>query len=363
MLSFKRYSEFRPYIGLMSFSRLVNPGYYVYQDKLPLTYYNPYYKKDLPLRLADFYVASSNRSYQPCGTSYDVSSYEAIKAVLNKGARFIHLTIFPSKKDEDEDEKEVESVPMIRGKTGTREPLEFDKCCELLSNNGWNGNNYPLFVYLEMGEKRQNEQLDKKIARSLLKNFKNQFIDKKYSFARFNLGQVPIEDTLGRIIILSNRKSDSQELLELTHGIISEDDNRISIYRFDENTEKYGGLLAKHSNKQEIIDYNKKYLSYLYPVQNQKNVMNYIDPKVDLINPDPVDAHNFGIHFVAMNYQLYDEHMKKNIEIFKNNGLVLKPKKLRDIPKPPTKIRKQKKKLSYAPQRLQMYNGWVDLPF
>ena len=44
-----------------------------------------------------------------------------------------------------------------------------------------------------------------------------------------------------------------------------------------------------------------------------------------------------------MNYQYYDDNMKKYLEFFKDSSLKVKPEELRDIQKEPVKVKKDDK--------------------
>ena len=85
--------------------------------------------------------------------------------------------------------------------------------------------------------------------------------------------------------------------------------------------------------------------------------INFRNPKIDLYNSNPEDTWKYGASFVMMNYQFFDDNMKKYLEKFKDSSLVLKPEELRYIPQPPKPIIKQNEEASYAPRKLEK-KGW-----
>lgn len=344
-------------IGLLDFN---NSSYNVKFGDIPRTYYNKYFKKNMDLCVCDFYWATSNKSYLPCGEYMDLTSYDVLKLVLDKGARVINLDIYSSENDKiGENAEPIVKQANLMPSYG--EPLKFDECCKIISDNAWKHNNeYPLILYLNLNT--DNKYVCDKVAESLLLHFNNKFLDKIYSYngrdGENNYGTVPISQHLGKVGILSNNYPTNSELDELINLYL---DNNVHAKRIDYNDQvvKYGGLNAVLTDIKGLIEFNRLNISYVEP-KNNMDILNLFTPKYDLNNIDYKDAHNYGCQFVALNYQLYNDEMKQYIELFKNSSLVLKPDDLREIPKPKPIIMKQYKQLSYGSRALKQ-DGWYDL--
>lgn len=83
-----------------------------------------------------------------------------------------------------------------------------------------------------------------------------------------------------------------------------------------------------NSNKNELIEYNKRNLSMAIP-----------DLTNDLTNLNSKELLDYGIQFIGMNYQNYDENLEYMMNFFEQNGhaFVLKENRLRDLSLKPSK--------------------------
>jgi len=336
--------------------------------KIPTTYYNKYYKKNMDLKICDFYWASSRKSYLPCGETCDVYSYNAIKYNLLSGARLINLDIYA----DDDGEMPIvrEKTPMPNIMSGLLTELDVEKCFQTIKKYAWIiSPTYPLILYLNIHT--NNKNVLHKLAKLLHKVFHQHFFNKKYSFDGRNglhpLGQIPIKELFGNIAIITDVYPTVGTLDEFINGFISEDNKFISEIKYTDSTEAYGGILSKKSDINEIINNNKFNLTLINSVKDGKpNIthngecmlnINFRNPKIDLYNSNPEDTWKYGASFVMMNYQFFDDNMKKYLEKFKDSSLVLKPEELRYIPQPPKPIIKQNEEASYAPRKLEK-KGW-----
>ena len=126
-----------------------NTAYSTNWDDFPTQYFNQYYQKNMPLKVADFYWSASRKSYQPVGESHDIPSYRAIQKVLESGARVINLDIY----SQQESVLDNNAIPVVRNKTimSGQDPLDFKKCLQVILQNAWRKNaEYPLILYLEI---------------------------------------------------------------------------------------------------------------------------------------------------------------------------------------------------------------------
>ena len=136
-----------------------NPYPVIKQNPIPNggKYYNQFFKKDRYYGLRDFFYAASYKSYLPCGYTNDVVSYNAIKNVLLKGSRAIHLDIFFKGDDPFGDDASIIVGNVINGELSysgcvseNQRYLEFINCLELINEIAWSKTDAPLFLYLNI---------------------------------------------------------------------------------------------------------------------------------------------------------------------------------------------------------------------
>jgi len=384
------YGELREEYALkVFFSTLSYPNFFTRFGKFPTRYLNPLYKtKDTPdgkimsLSLRDFYIASAFRPYQVAGQTYDICSYKSIRKVIEKGARFHFIDVWSSNPTNPYDNA---AYPIVRNKTlmpgGYGSALQFDKVCELYKNHAWVGTKYPLILYLNLSFTAENNRFVlNKIAEILWNNFRGRFTGVDYSFAKKNIGDIPIKEAMNNVIILTNVYPKEGNLQELINGVISENiqnAGRLTVY--DEGNVSHGGIKAKTSNMQSVIDFNKTHIGIVIP-GDVKDITNVYQPGVDLIQiPIHLDKtkklcdskdenapygfkddspFNYGYNMVCINYQKPGKERDDYIEFFKESSLVLKCDNLRYIPGPKPVIKQQNIKASYGPRDINYQDGY-----
>lgn len=336
-------------------------------NTFPTTYTNKYYGKIMDLKVCDFFWACSRKSYLPCGEIYDVYSYDSIINCLKAGARLINLDIYS---DEKGNPIVRDKYPMPRyGK-----PLNLELCLKLIERFSWISNqNYPLILFL--GIHTNNRLTLFRLTQSLKNIFHNRFLNKKYGFSGRNgaypISQTPIKDLMGKVTIIVDKYPLIGILNELVNGEITKNQQFITSHLYTKSIEQFGGLISKKTDIGDMVNYNKFNITLIESSgitsppgdDNYLRVMftpNVRNPKEDIYNAPPHDCWKYGCQWVLMNYQLYDENMKKYIDKFQNGGLILKPDNLRYIPKPPVKIVKQNPKLFFEPKTISK-PGWYNV--
>lgn len=313
-------------------------------EDIQLTYKNKYFaNREFDLKLCDYYIAGSYKSYIPCGYTADIQSYDAIKKVLEMGARVVHLDLY-SNESLDNPLVEIRVEKPMKGEFN--KPLQFEKVCELINNNAWLGNNYPLFLYLDMHF--TDKYLYQQMAKHLLKYFNKRLMPQKYGFKRYNIGQTSIKDALGRVIIILNKYPNDGLLDELTNEATSDKHEYLKIMDYTEANINYGGIKATDSDGVFTINYNKFNMTFCKhdPDHKYDNVITF---KNDINNIDSTDPRKYGIHSVLAYYNKDDDYIKDYLNYFKKCSFVVKPDTLRYIPKPKKPIKKQDKRLYYKP--------------
>lgn len=338
------------------------------KNKIPIVYYNKYYKKNLNLKVCDFYWASSRKSYLPCGQTCDVYSYDAIKKCLLSGARLINLDIYANEKGNMPIVRD--SIPMPEFLSKLKTYLDVELCFKIIKKYAWlDAPDYPLILHLNINT---NNRLVLYNLTKILKNiFDGHFLNKIYSFAGRNgiypFGQIPIKELFGNVAIITNKYPTIGILDEFINGSVDPDQKFISEIDYLPSTENYGGIISQKSNISDMINNNKFNTTFINSEKQNKSVVdhssecifvqNFRDPKSDLYNANPEDCWKLGCQFVLMNYQLYDDNMKTYIKKFRNSGLVLKPEQLRYIAQPKRKLYEQNIRASYLPRKIES-QGW-----
>lgn len=327
-------------------------------DKIPTQYYNKYYRKNMDLLLCDFYIAGSYKSYIPCGYTNDIQSVSAIKMALQLGARILTFDLY----SQGEGLSKPEVVCRVESPMGGdwNVAIPFEDLCKTVMTYGWNnGIDYPLILYFNVHF--DDQYLYQQMARTKLNVFSERLANKKYGFKRFPIGQIPIKELLGTVLIITSKYPTNGMLNELTNEAISEEHQTTQMLEYTKANMEYGGLSATVSNGKQMIENNKYNLTFVYhePEQNYGNIIQY---KSDIENYDFQDAFNYGCQSTLMYYGLDDDNMKKYLQFFRNCSFVIKPDKLRYIPQPKPKVKKQDERLSYAP-KTSIYPGMDGHPW
>jgi hypothetical protein len=261
-------------------------------------------------KLANFLVASSFNSAHSGHQIFDYVSNEMIYANLKSGARFLEFTIFNDRYGDDA-EPIVSNGYQIGEWKLMANHITFDEACQTIKDNAFdvassiNGvynPKDPLFISLNLKTNYAIPTLNR-IHKILGKHFLNKMIPSKYSYSKRNIGQIPLVDLMGKVVILSTDGYQGSRLEEFINYTWGKDHAR-RIHHSELETAK--GLL----------EHNKKSLSMIYPHQEgDYTTQNY----------DPLMGWRQGCQFVAMNYQKVDKGMDSYISKFKNKSFVLKP--------------------------------------
>jgi hypothetical protein len=272
------------------------------------------------LKLKDFYIPCSYQSYLPCGNSYQLYHLDNIGNILKRGARCIHLDVYPDIIGNFDPSVE----PVVRGSNMTKffgKPLNFEECLYSVLNNGFENTNTPLILYLEFSQEAlKNNNLMKKCGSKVNDAFSHNLHEyDSNNLENINLGDTLISQLLNKIIIITNYKE--------RKGIF----NSIT-WPTPEILDFNNTLKSRYTKErlEEIKEQSKTKLFIAKP-NNHFITLNYRDSKEDLVNLEKKEEW-YGINMVFMNYQLFDEPMKKYMDFFKYEPLVIKDISLRELP-------------------------------
>jgi hypothetical protein len=328
-------------------------------------YYNRNFKKDKYYGLRDFFYAASYKTYLPCGYTNDIVSYNAIKNVLLAGARVIHLDIFFKGNDPFGDDAKIivgnvidGKLSFLKGSSEDKQYLEFMNCLELIMELSWKKSDTPLMLYLNM-EFLPNAKLEYQIYSQLLAKCSSRFMDKYYGFQRVNIGDIPVNMAIGKLIILTNRVPINGFLNEITNGVMSEDSTNVILYKITDKEIEYGGIKTKFPKKEDAVNISMFNLVAVMKdsIPNDKNKYN---PKIDTDNYDASYHFELGISITFMSWQ---NNPKDYLEKFKDGGMILKPAELIYIPKPKPPVEQRDTKFDYETTKVSGLNGFYDFDF
>ena len=274
-------------------------------------------------KLADFYVASSARSYLSGFQYNDYATERATAKILRSGARFLEFEIF--NKDFKDDTVPIVSTGIEKGNViKTLNTLAFEECCKIIERIAFSQKyltnpSDPLFISIKLSTNRNIDTINK-VAKLIEKYLGGRLLGRSYSFSKKNIGQEKLKNLIGKVIIFGDKDAKGTKLEELIN-------------------QTWDTAFIKESNYEEIretadykylTEWNKRNLTKVHPFGNISSSINY----------NPHISWRFGCQFVTLNYQNVDNHMKDYILKFSKRSFVLKPKELRYKPlyyKQPTK--------------------------
>ena len=306
----------------------------------PLKSLKDYINEPKKYKLCDWYVSSSYKSYLPGNSYEDYCSIKAIEIMLRSGVRYLELDVFT---DNLQNNEPVVTVGIEKGNWhNTLNDLNFKECCELIRNIGFSSSiiknsDDPLFLYLNIQVNNNKETLNK-IADILYNTFDDKLLNKKYSYHRKNISIEPIYKFMKKVIIMCNSSYEGCKLSELIN--IASDGPFVRRLESDKVLQTY--------EPKELTDFNRLNMSIVYPSDTSKNPGNY-NPQIPWF---------YGCQFVTMNFKELDNNMSSYMEKFRYQSFVLKPLKLRYVPKTYKAPKKQDPNLYY--NSLQMKTDFYD---
>jgi hypothetical protein len=290
------------------------------------------YKSISGYKLRDFYIASSSKTCM-CRKLYnDYISTDMIDFVLKNGSRMIELDIFNNSYCDNGEPVVANSDDTYldyKNEIATYNYIKFDRICERISTKAFSGTNKsdPLFLKLNLHLNKHPEEvrinLCGKIADIVYKRFANYILDENYSYQKQQLGNIPIEKTFNKIIILCSDGFQDSNLDELVNysweaGSTSEPKSKAPLNFNLYESDFIKNLGPADASELELASTSGG-MSCVIPTFNGTESNKY----------DTQQSFNVGCNLIAVRYNLgsqLDETYKK---MFKNYSLVLKPLELR----------------------------------
>ena len=204
-----------------------------------------------------------------------------------------------------------------------------------------------------------NTKLEYQIYSQIFKKCSNKLMDKYYGFQRINIGDIPVNMAINKLIIITNRIPINGFLNELTNGVMSENSTNIILYTLNNKDIEYGGIKTKFAKKEDIIKLSMFNMVAVIK-ESSPNDKNEYNPKIDSTNYDASNNFDLGISMTFMNWQSYP---KDYLEKFSEGGMILKPSELIYIPKPKPEIEERDIEFDYETTRVTGLDGFYDFDF
>lgn len=348
------------------------------------------------LKLCDFYISSSRKTYLACGNCDGSCSYDSIKYALLKGARLINIDLF----DEILFGKKIPIIMNRNSNINNNQYLDLNTTLKIIKSTAWQINEtYPLIIYFEFfnrdkdnitlgfgnkDNKETNETINiyNMVANSLKEilgygnniNNNNKILGRTYGFGGKNnnskVNLAPIKYLKGKIIFYSNIYPTNSSLDELIHGQVNIPDIKcpefivpssdISQFTYCNTLSDSGGIASISTIGNQIKDYHK--VNQTLVVSSDLNCEKHKTWMDKLYNPILADCFSYGIQCVLIYFQYCDSNNKLAFNFFRDSSFIVKDIKLRQIPEilrePPEE---QKPSNNYALRNVWSMSGFQDL--
>jgi hypothetical protein len=284
--------------------------------------------------LRDYYIKTAYNCC--CGGQFknDYVDVVPLKKCISQGARVLDFEIYSSL--DDKPIIAASSINNVNVKEMYNE-VYLEEALKVINNNAFSGGtcpcpNDPLILHFRI--QSNNDKMYKSMAETIYNTVNPRLLDKEYSYqySGFNLGAVPLQKMMGKIIISIDRANPMFETTPLNEYV-----NMASNSMFLRASRAYD--IKFTPNAAELIEYNKKYMTISMPD------LSAYDTNID------ASLHmKYGVQCIGMCFQNFDSNMEFYTSYFDKYGhsFVLKPDELRYIPVTIEKPAPQDPKLSYA---------------
>lgn len=302
------------FTNLQDYSPEWNPITIQYPDKCS--------NKVVNLTLKDFFIASAYRPYQ----KNNEISKQTLTNILEAGARCLYIDVFSSDPD---DRYNNNAIPIVMNKTLKPESfLPFMDFCEICKRSAWQGTEYPLIFYLNLDDSvKDNIFVQFRIYYYLWKYFSNMLLGPEYSFSKIPIGDIPVRDTINKLVIITSRDVKYESLKEITNGIIGKDSD--NYFEFDKSIVDAESVIERNNNNFTIVVPKELPGRSGISMMNSLPVVGYISKKtIGEPNLIPIPAvetmldYKFSVIFI--NYQLESQETDNYLNFFKSRSFKLK---------------------------------------
>lgn len=277
------------------------------------------------LKLCDCRIASSYNTTHSGYQMYDYTSELMVLKKLQCGSRYLEFNIFNNKFGS-------EAIPVVANgyKKGewkmvlNTTPLEY--CFDVIARNAFKirtgdegvpNPEDPIFIGLNLNTNNNIDCLDI-VADLIIDYFRDKLLPTKYSFqSTDDFHSIKMNELMEKVIIFSSdgfQGSGLEELVNYSWDNVNNNPNH-NMQRIH-----YSELNDDNFDNARLIEYNKKGLTIIVPHKEGDFLTK---------NYNPVKSFELGCQFVSMNFHEIDYNFDTYITEFKNNSILIKPKKLR----------------------------------
>ena len=281
------------------------------------------------LRLADFHIASSFRSCFSNDHTY--CSTKILKKILNLGVRFLWFDIFTETLDED-------SIPIVghgieKGSwINSLNYVTFNDVCETIKDNAFTegkvpNSEDPLIIALNLNV-NNNKYVLEKIQKILTKWLSPKMLDSKYGFQQRNIGEIPISNLMGKVIIFSSGGYYGSTLEEIINYSWDKEKLRVIEHKSIDPTVPERDFVK--IEKEELKNFNTSGLSIIVSSLDSKYNVPGVSFSKSVKNYDTQYAFQAGCQFICINYaDVSSEIISPYINKFMHSSFVPKSLKTR----------------------------------
>jgi len=281
------------------------------------------------LKLSEFHVASSFRTCFSQDHTY--CSTQILKKILNLGVRFLWFDVFTETLDED-------AIPIVghgieKGSwINSLNYVKFDDVCKTIKDNAFdNGKvpNYedPLIIALNLNV-NNNKYVLEKIQKILTKWLSPKMLDSKYGFQQKNIGDIPISNLMGKVIIFSSGGYYGSSLEEIINYSWDKEKLRIIEHQSIDPTVSERDFVK--IEKEELKNFNNSGLSIVVSSLDSKYNVPGLSFAKSVKNYDTQYAFKSGCQFICINYtDTSNEIISPYIDKFTHSSFVPKSLKTR----------------------------------
>ena len=248
----------------------------------------------------EFFISTSHNTYLPCYQNGDIASVDAISLALKMGARVIELDVFTKNNlgclPEDYEPIVTHGIKLNSGDIFTTEFLLFSECVQTIKKFS-DTTSDPIWLEIELNT--DNPQTQKVIKQIIQQIFSTKLLGPEYKIKNKvkHFSQEPIKNLLDKIIITTSKKI-----------------NILDDYLSDVFDSYVGdGYYLNNSTSCNINKANNQ-IQRVYP---QANISGHFS-----LNYDPEPFWKKHVQLVAMNFQTLDNHMVKNLTMFKSCSFI-----------------------------------------
>ena len=274
------------------------------------------------LNLRDYYIKSSYNSCASGQFKNDWVNLCALSNVIKQGCRVLDFEVYML------DDKAIIATSNSTKFTekGTYNSIPIDDAIKLIADKAVSSsmstedcpNSFdPLFLHFRI--KSDNIEVYNQIADSLVTHLDSKLLSNEHSYENqgHNLGKVPIKSLLGKVVIMVDKVENNHIRGTKLDELVNIMGNSAFLRSLCYND------VAHTPDMDELIDYNKKNMTFAYPNLSYKS-SNYNSSVVM----------QYGAQMCAMCFQTNDAFLQAYTTLFNKAGtaFLLKPKKLRYEP-------------------------------